>query len=110
MPNPFFALALGLCTSEFYQDKCGQAPLRSILRNSIARAHAVVVLDRNQKRTDREGAIAKRIAPSIKDGGIRFAIPPYALLDIVDRNWESRRVTELPPSEWAMLRIVTDSP
>jgi hypothetical protein len=32
------------------------------------------------------------------------------LLDIVDRNWESRRVTELPPSEWARLRIVTASP
>jgi hypothetical protein len=32
------------------------------------------------------------------------------LLDIVDRNWESRQKTELPPSEWARLRIVTDSP
>ena len=32
------------------------------------------------------------------------------LLDIVDRNWELGRVTELPPSEWARLRIVTDSP
>jgi hypothetical protein len=31
------------------------------------------------------------------------------LLDIVDRNWESRQVTELPPAEWARLRIVTDS-
>jgi hypothetical protein len=32
------------------------------------------------------------------------------LLDIVDRNWESRQVTRLPPSEWTRLRIVTDSP
>lgn len=31
------------------------------------------------------------------------------LLDIVDRNWESRQATELPPSEWARLRIVTDA-
>ena len=32
------------------------------------------------------------------------------LLDIVDRNWQSGRATESPPSEWARLRIVTDSP
>lgn len=32
------------------------------------------------------------------------------LLDIVDRNSESRRPTELPPSEWTRLRIVTASP
>jgi len=32
------------------------------------------------------------------------------LLDIVDRNSESRRPTELPPSEWARLRIVTAPP
>jgi hypothetical protein len=32
------------------------------------------------------------------------------LLDIVDRSSESRRPTELPPSEWARLRIVTDPP
>src|SRR5260370_26246890 len=32
------------------------------------------------------------------------------LLDIVDRNSESRRPTELPPSEWASLRIVTPPP
>jgi hypothetical protein len=32
------------------------------------------------------------------------------LLDIVDRNSGSRRVTELPPSEWARLRIVTGLP
>ena len=29
------------------------------------------------------------------------------LVDIVDRNWESRRQTKLPPSEWTRLRIVT---
>jgi hypothetical protein len=32
------------------------------------------------------------------------------LLDLADQNWESQRETELPPSEWARLRIVTDSP
>jgi hypothetical protein len=31
------------------------------------------------------------------------------LLDIVDRNSEARRATELPPSEWARLHIVTAS-
>jgi hypothetical protein len=31
------------------------------------------------------------------------------LLDIVDRNSESHRQTELPPSEWKRLRIVTES-
>ena len=30
------------------------------------------------------------------------------LLDIVDRNSESQRATELPPAEWARLRIVTE--
>lgn len=31
------------------------------------------------------------------------------LLDIIDRNSESRHQTELPPSEWTRLRIVTAS-
>jgi hypothetical protein len=31
------------------------------------------------------------------------------LLDIVDRNSEARRQTELPPSEWTRLRIVTET-
>ena len=31
------------------------------------------------------------------------------LLDIVDRNSESRRPIEMPPSEWLRLRIVTAS-
>jgi len=56
MPNPFFALALGLCTqANSYQEKWRQAPLRSTLRDFVSRAHTVVVLDKNQKRTDREG-------------------------------------------------------
>jgi hypothetical protein len=32
------------------------------------------------------------------------------LLDIIDRSTETQRATELPPSEWARLRIVTDAP
>jgi hypothetical protein len=32
------------------------------------------------------------------------------LLDIIDRSTESQRAMELPPSEWARLRIVTDLP
>jgi hypothetical protein len=37
MPNPFFALALGLRTqANSHQEKWGQAPLRSTLRDSIA--------------------------------------------------------------------------
>jgi hypothetical protein len=31
------------------------------------------------------------------------------LLDIVDRNSESRRRIELPPSEWLRLHIVTEA-
>ena len=31
------------------------------------------------------------------------------LFDIVDRNSESRRQTEMPPSEWLRLHIVTES-
>jgi hypothetical protein len=31
------------------------------------------------------------------------------LFDIVDRNSDSRRQTEMPPSEWIRLRIVTES-
>jgi len=32
------------------------------------------------------------------------------LLDIVDRNSQVRRATELPASEWARLHIVTATP
>ena len=31
------------------------------------------------------------------------------LVDIVDRNSETRRQTEMPPSEWARLHIVTSA-
>ena len=31
------------------------------------------------------------------------------LLDIVDRNSETRRQTEMPPSEWIRLHIVTSA-
>jgi hypothetical protein len=31
------------------------------------------------------------------------------LLEIVDRNSETRRQVEMPPSEWIRLRIVTAS-
>jgi hypothetical protein len=31
------------------------------------------------------------------------------LLDIVDRNSESKRQTDMPPAEWIRLRIVTTS-
>ena len=45
MPNPFFALALGLVhTSEFLPGEMGAGATSF---HSIARAHAVVVLDKN---------------------------------------------------------------
>ena len=48
MPDPFFALALGLCTqANSYQEKWGQAPLRSTLRDSIARASPCVMRFKN---------------------------------------------------------------
>jgi hypothetical protein len=31
------------------------------------------------------------------------------LLDIIDRNSETRRPTEMPPSEWLRLHIVTSA-
>jgi hypothetical protein len=68
--------------------------------------------------------IRNRLAPNVSDEGregltARFGeqfriylremgVEPE-LLDIVDRNSESRRQTELPPSEWTRLRIVTVS-
>jgi hypothetical protein len=71
------------------------------------------------------GFISSRLAPNMSDEAregltVRHAelyrlylremgVEPE-LLDIVDRNWASRQATELPPSEWARLRIVTDSP
>jgi hypothetical protein len=71
------------------------------------------------------GFISSRLAPNMSDEAreglaarhgelfrlyLREMGVEPELLDIVDRNWESGRVTELPPSEWARLRIVTDSP
>jgi hypothetical protein len=68
------------------------------------------------------GFIRNRVAPNVSDEAregltarhgelyrlyLREMGVESELLDIVDRNWESRRVTELPPSEWARLRIVT---
>ncbi|MGA2292491.1 hypothetical protein [Bradyrhizobium sp.] len=71
------------------------------------------------------GFISNRLAPNISDEAregltvrhgelfrlyLREMGVEPELLDMVDRNWASRQVTELPPSEWARLRIVTDSP
>jgi hypothetical protein len=68
--------------------------------------------------------IRNRLAPNVSDAerdglsarlGELFRIylremgVEQELLDIVDRNSESRRQTELPPSEWTRLRIVTAS-
>ena len=69
-------------------------------------------------------SIHNRLAPNVSDEGregltVRFGeqfrmylrdmgVEPE-LIDIVDRNSESRRQTELPPSEWTRLRIVTAS-
>jgi hypothetical protein len=70
-------------------------------------------------------AIRNRLAPNVSDEhresltaifGEQFrlylremGLEPE-LLDMVDRNSDSRRPTELPPSEWTRLRIVTASP
>jgi hypothetical protein len=71
------------------------------------------------------GFIRSRLAPSMSDEAreglaarhgelfrlyLREMGVEPELLDIVDRNWESGQATELPPSEWARLRIVTDPP
>ncbi len=70
-------------------------------------------------------AIRNRLAPNVSDEhregltarfGELFRVylremgVETELLDIVDRNIESRHQTELPPSEWTRLRIVTASP
>jgi hypothetical protein len=48
MPNPFFALALGLCTrANFYPEKWGRH--RFVPLYSIARAREVVVLDKPER-------------------------------------------------------------
>jgi hypothetical protein len=66
--------------------------------------------------------IRNRLAPNVSDEHRRGLTVRYGelfrlylrdmgieteLLDIVDRNSESRRNTKLPPSEWLRLRIVT---
>jgi hypothetical protein len=67
-------------------------------------------------------SIHNRLAPNVSDErreglSVRFGelfriylremgVEPE-LLDIIDRNSESRSQTELPPSEWTRLRIVT---
>jgi hypothetical protein len=71
------------------------------------------------------GFISNRFAPNVSDETREGFAARHAelyrlylremgvepeLLDIVDRNWASRQATELPPSEWARLRIVTDPP
>ena len=70
-------------------------------------------------------AIQNRLAPNVSDEAREALTARFGeqfrtylremgvdaeLLDIVNRSAESRRATELPPSEWARLRIVTDSP
>jgi hypothetical protein len=70
-------------------------------------------------------AIRNRLAPNVSDEqresltarfGEQFRLylremgVDTELLDIVDRNSESRHQTELPPSEWTRLRIVTTAP
>jgi hypothetical protein len=70
-------------------------------------------------------AIRNRLAPNVSDEhrealtarfGEQFRLylremgVETELLDIVDHNSEARHPTELPPSEWARLRIVTAAP
>ena len=67
-------------------------------------------------------AIHNRLAPNVSDEHRQGLTVRYGelfrlylremgieteLLDIVDRNSESRRNTKMPPSEWLRLRIVT---
>ena len=70
-------------------------------------------------------AIRNRLAPNVSDEQ-REALTAHfgqqfraylqemgldgEVLDIVDRSSQSGRATEVPPSEWARLRIVTDAP
>jgi hypothetical protein len=70
-------------------------------------------------------AIRNRLAPNVSDEQresltarfgeqfrdyLRAMDVDTELLDIVERNSASRHQTELPPSEWARLRIVTTAP
>jgi hypothetical protein len=61
----------------------------------------------NVSKDEREGAstrFGELFRIYLRDMGI-----DTELLDIVDRNSEARRQTELPPAEWMRLRIVTAS-
>jgi len=59
----------------------------------------------NVSKDEREGAstrFGELFRIYLRDMGVETE-----LLDIVDRNSEARRQTELPPAEWTRLRIVT---
>jgi hypothetical protein len=70
-------------------------------------------------------AVHNRMAPNISEEGREAATAMFdqqfrvylrdmgvrtELLDIIDRNSATRRATELPPSEWVRLGIVTSAP
>jgi hypothetical protein len=62
----------------------------------------------NVSEEEREGATAmfgQQFRVYLRDMGIRTE-----LLDIIDRNSATRQATELPPSEWSRLGIVTSAP
>jgi hypothetical protein len=62
----------------------------------------------NVSAEEREGATAmfgQQFRVYLREMGVQTE-----LLDIIDRNSATRRVTELPPSEWARLGIVTPAP
>src|SRR5450631_2961842 len=59
----------------------------------------------NVSKDEREGAstrFGELFRIYLRDMGV-----DTELLDIVDKNSEARRQTELPPAEWMRLRIVT---
>ncbi|MBV8698842.1 MAG: hypothetical protein JO052_13420, partial [Bradyrhizobium sp.] len=70
-------------------------------------------------------AIHNRLAPNVSEEGREAATAMFdqqfkvylremgvetELLDIIDRNSAIRKATELPPSEWTRLGIVTSAP
>jgi hypothetical protein len=62
----------------------------------------------NVSEEEREGATAmfgQQFRVYLREMGIQIE-----LLDIIDRNSASRQATELPPSEWIRLGIVTSAP
>jgi hypothetical protein len=61
----------------------------------------------NVSRDEREGAsmrFGELFRIYLRDMGVETE-----LLDIVDRNSEARRQTDLPSAEWLRLRIVTET-